>query len=44
MIPKECNRLAEPGADTRIMTVPAPLLCYWIGQVESLQSARPREG
>jgi len=32
-----------PGADTRIMKVPAPFLCYWIGQAESLQSARPRE-
>ena len=32
------------GADMRIMKVPVPFLCYWIGQAESLQTARPREG
>lgn len=29
-----------PGAETRIMKVPAPLLCYWIGQAESMQTTR----
>jgi len=33
-----------PGADARTMKVPAPLLCYWIGQAEWLQKVRLREG
>lgn len=48
VVTKALNDFGEmgklPGADTRIMKVPAPLLCYWIGQAESLQTARPREG
>lgn len=48
VVTKALNDFGEmeklPGADTRVMKVPAPLLCYWIGQAESLQSARPREG
>lgn len=48
VVTKALNDFGEmeklPGADTRIMKVPAPLLCYWIGQAESFQSARPREG
>ena len=48
VVTKALNDFGEmeklPGADTRIMKVPALLLCYWIGQAESLQTARPREG
>ena len=31
----------DPAIHTPIMQIPAPLLCYWIGQTESSQSARP---
>jgi Holliday junction resolvase len=44
VVTKALNDFGEmeklPGADTRIMKVPAPLLCYWIGQAESMQTTR----
>jgi len=44
VVTKALNDFGEmeklPGADTRIMKVPAPLLCYWIGQAESMRTAR----
>jgi predicted AAA+ superfamily ATPase len=30
------------AAGTRVMKVPAPLFCYWMGQAETLRSARAR--